>query len=303
MTILNGAINPNPMMDVEKLLHRDLIRGILTVPFTPTYSFSQETEGSMITMKSIPFYLTKAFNFSFQNEWGDMLPVDKLEGLMDFLNLFSTISSHTTSRQGNLQSKIANTKVWKKSTFSGFTIDAIFVSTDRSVNPLEIIKAIAAGALPSEGNSTLYNLVSDALRVGASKLSKMVTFGNFDITENQSYKDFATGVENVTKHIGMTAPYGYSPKFETSDNNWRTEVGDNCTCAIKIGQWFHATKLVVESIGNISLSKEVIKKSSSEMTNARGYGYPLYAECTIRLIPYTLITASDFANYFSTPRF
>jgi hypothetical protein len=215
-------------------------------------------------------------------------------------------------------------QVWKGSKFSGFTVECLFVSTRRTINPLKIIKAISASALPTRlynGDNTAGQSVT-TLKNGAKKVIDVLQgFANnvadgagalFGFDSSNAKKQ-VSGISDYSKgavdNVGMKAPLYYGIKMEDG----KMKPLNNTTLTLRIGDWFEAPELIVSSVSGITFSKEVIAPPPkvSGLFNTKGgtglydnspkgddYGYPLWGKCSLTLVPFSMMNKTKFESYF-----
>ena len=108
----------------------------------------------------------------------------------------------------------------------------------------------------------------------------------------------------------MVAPLHYGI-VKDEDTGRPFAPAKNTTLTLQVGDYFRATELLVQSINNISFSKEVIaprthnRKSAGDLydntipVEYEGIaGFPLYAKCSITFIPAQMMTKERFESYF-----
>ena len=324
---LSTSLIPNPIMFAEKIFGSKAVSGSITMPVQ-----MHTLDSTQCVTTTIPFYLSNDFNLgTLTNEWGDMVNMDWANTFAEWTNAVASLQGET---QVTMQSEAMSSKVWKGSKFSGFTVECLFVSTRRTINPLKIIKAISASALPGrlyDGDNTagqFFNkirgengLLNKAIDFGGGLLKNVVTgasevaktFGQTIDADNakKAVDDGVDYAKTMVKSVGMMAPLYYGVK---NDTNRGTLVPlNNTTLTLRIGDWFEAPELIVSSISGITFSKEIIAPppNISGLLNTKGgtgiydnspkgddYGYPLWGKCTLSLQPYSMMTKEKFQSYF-----
>ena len=302
-----------PIVLAEKILKRSAQSGAITKT-GPTWT----AESMTWTTTTVPFFLENDFSMNMSNEWKETLDPDGIAGT--FRELINGVSMFTDAAQVTMQSEAMSSLSWKGSKFDGFNIQCLFIATRRTINPVDIINILAKSCLPAklkdyeaEGGVTpaTFKIAKDAVTGAISGIG--------DFLGNTLLKEHKDSVSNVTQtlnnninDLGMVAPLGYGIHIDNdSANNGGNSVTalKGTTLSLHIGDWFHAPDLVVESISNIQFSKEMIAPPSYAGKNKNDlydpkpigsdYGYPLYAKCSIKLRPYTLVDLKRFQSYFT----
>lgn len=291
-----------PLTLADDVLINDSMGGTLTLPVR---------DGKETIITTIPFYLTDNFSFNLSNNWEELVNMDAVKTINNIANLLGTFDNNT---HVTVQSRKMMAATWTGSEIPEFNINTIFVCTQRKYNPVKIIRALAATCLPEELENTanppdtLVNM-RDGIADGVTGLGKGVNnFFNNDKSEN--FAKTMSEIGGIIKSAGMSAPLGYGLNLED------ISPIEGTTLAIRIGNWFKASDLIVKNISNIEFSKEVIApindqngnySNDSYIGNCRRilggeteYGFPVYAKCSITLRPVTLITPKEFNDYFIT---
>lgn len=326
----------SPRLLAEKLLGKSAITSSLTIPMQQHDPVTGKTE---VTLRTIPFYMQDDFSVgNLSNSWKDLVDTSQLNAFTDLLNAVS-ITSNTA--QITPQSEAMSTKVWKGSTFGGFTVDCLFVATRRSLDPTKIIQALARTALPGKAIhgdpsvsagleagrkafSTVAGFAGGTARnivTGADVLVKKFNEGKndlFDLDEAKGQVDrFTQFSQALIEDMGMTAPLQYGITYdESTDEKGNLSVTGvrprpYTTVMLQIGDYFRAPYLLVESISNITFSKEIIKPADNfgklgtdvydNSPEGDNYGFPLYGKCSISLQPCSMLHVKKFENYFIKP--
>ena len=291
-----------PQTLADEVLINDSLGGTLTLPVR---------DGKETIITTIPFYLTDNFSFNLSNNWEELVNMNAVKTINNIANLLGTFDSNT---QVTVQSRKMMAATWTGSEIPEFNINTMFVCTQRRYNPVKIIRALAATCLPEElentaNPSTKIIEMRDGVANGVNSLGKVIN----DTFNNKSSKEFAATMNSISeliKSAGMSAPLGYGLNINNMDPI------EGTTLAIRIGNWFKASDLIVKNISNIEFSKEVIApindqngnySNDSYIGNCRNilggeteYGFPVYAKCSITLRPVTLITPKEFNDYFIT---
>ena len=289
----------------DEVLINDTQGGSLTLPVK---------SGGVSVAYTIPFYMTDNFSFSLGNNWSELVNMDAVKAINDFINLAGTMNGNT---QVTLQSRQMMSATWTGSEIPEFSINTMFVCTQRQYNPVKIIKALAATCLPLELDDASAPEALKSLRDGGAEVisnlgtgigSVVSNFGNTGKNIGDGLSKSMNKISNLVKKAGMAAPLGYGLTLDEQDG--LTPL-PGTTLSLRIGNWFNASELIVKSIGNIEFSKEVVAPVNYENKNygndsyignllygSSEYGFPLYARCTITLRPITYITPKEFNNYF-----
>ena len=294
-------------LDVDRLLQNDEMSCRIHLPYG--------NKDSLV----IRGYLTSNFGFNIGNKWGQIADINSVPVLGDLLNNANLLFTLLDQNSGGSVPQIspqpipATAASWQGSDMPIFTVSLAFISTDYTINPLESLLSLAEGALPqSENNLTqssnkyiqgatsgLNNLTNGAIDfIGDLGNNILSTFGASENLKNgyNDAREKAKTLNNQMYKVGTTAPFGFGLNLSTKGSNG--EDGEvmaaipNTTITLAIGNWFFATNLIMESISNINISKEIIR-----VVNGRG-GWPLFVECSVTLRPYKMITYPDFLKYF-----
>lgn len=316
---LRKTLMLSPKMFAEKILKSEAVTCSLTLPMQ-----FHTREKTMSVTTTVPFYMSSDISLgSLSNNWGEMVPFDGLGSFTDLMNFFNTV---TDGSQVTMQSEAMSSKVWKGSKFDGFSVDCLFVATRRCMNPTKIIRLLAATALP------------DKLRTGDMTTTQFVTWvkeklqqaigwtggiiktaaDSFEDGEHYNKESFKQGVDDCVKQldlfisdVGMVAPLYYGTKLDSEEGRAVAPL-KNTTLTLQIGNWFRADELLVDSISNISFSKEIIAPRNAETnTNRAGdlyqyqwedfgtdYNFPLWGKCTLKLIPFSMMHKTKYEGYF-----
>lgn len=292
---LRTTLIQDPKLYAEKILKSSCVTCSITIPVQ--FHTLQKTECVTTT---IPFYMSSDIGLgTLSNTWSEMVDTN---GENNFINLLNWVNAYNSNAQVTAQSEAMSSKVWKGSKFDGFTVDCLFISTRRKINPTKIIRLLAAAALPDklrtddETTSQAFNRAkewfSNAIGVTANITNAVVgnvgtgieTFANIGVEEGSSdYKkidttgfqntvsNLAEGAQNLTNDLGMVAPLYYGTRMgDTSKGERAIEPIDHTTLTLQIGEWFRASELLVESISGISFSKEIIAMDMGQNKNKAG---------------------------------
>ena len=314
----------DPKIYAEKILKSPAVTASITMPMQKLANDGNSIISQTVT---IPFYMQDDFSCGdLQNKWSDVLSFDSFERFGQLLN--GIVGGMSGSANIAIQSELMSLKSWKGSTFSGFNVNCLFVSTRRSIVPPEIITTLASSALPTKlkgdntalaGAGAVMDQVGTWVEMGINFIGDAIS----DSLQNQKHKDAVSKAttsasataKNALTDVGMVAPlhYGYNL---TTDPSSGSEPGPipNTTLTLQIGDWFRASELIVESISNIQYSKEVIAPASfSSFTDKRPGDlydnspdtgnedvceYPLWGRCSIKLIPARMMTKERYESYF-----
>lgn len=302
----------SPRVLAEHLLHKQCTTGTLTIPVR-----NYDVQGASGKTVTIPFFLAGDFTLSFGNTWQDALPLDSLGKLADFVNGVHMVTGNTS--QIAIQSEAMSAQVWKGSTFGGFNLDCLFVCTNRRFNTLKIINNIAATCLPIK-YSQQPDVAGPSLDAAKATVNGLIGIGGAvlgTITDNLGMEkakgainEFSKKAENYVNDMGMIAPlnYGLSP----GDNTTPETPLPNSTVTLQIGNYFRASELLVESLGGVTFSKEIVGPPTNNFrrdndlysSSAQGtdWGFPLYVKCQIKLKPHSMMHFTKWQNYFLRPQ-
>ena len=290
------------MVAIPEVLAEDL-RGLGGISATITVPIKDSTD-SKTKIHTIPCYITSNFNFSLSNNWRPLIDSSVSEFIDRFFNF---VNIGTGSSQFTLQSRAMQSVTWSGSSTPEFTFNTVFVSTARNLNPLRMVKILGRTCLPILlKDSPSHGVISSSLEKGGQAF-RTVNEKIAKVTGIDSFNKAGQTGETLIKTFGLAAPLDYGLKFDTDQG-----VGPlpDTTVTLQIGDWFLADKLVVKSVSNIEISKEVIAPVSSSNGNYsndlynqnkqgnQGSGFPLYVKCSITFMPYTLLTPTEFDNYF-----
>lgn len=309
-TYLINEMIQKPQVLSEKILKSQSICCSITMP-DPIW------EGNVLKWDTItiPFYMSDDFSFGLSNEWSSLINQDGMFG--SFTNLLNGLSTFTGSAQVTMQSQGMSAACWNGSKFEGFNLQCLFICTNRRINPVTIIEKLCKTCLPAKlRDYTTKTGVTppaiDFLRdTGSTFLDFTTNFINdtmpFTEQQKQNVTDVTSQIKNQLSELGMVAPLNYGVQL---DSNYQTGVKPlpGTTVALHIGDYFHASELLVDSISGIRFSKELI--APVDYSGTRGsdlykpenqgteYGFPLYATCQIRLRPFCLVDLKTFQQYF-----
>ena len=294
-TDLSQTLIQDPKLYAEKILKSKCVTCSLTIPV----QFHTLNKTECVTT-TIPFYMASDIGLgTLSNTWSEMLDTS---GENNFINLLNWVNTYNSNAQVTAQSEAMSSKVWKGSKFDGFTVDCLFVSTRRKINPTKIIRLLAATALPDKlrvddqttaqafnnakkwfntaigvtanltnalignvgtGVETVMNIGKDS---GSDDYKKIDTSGLQDVVSNLA----KTG-QALTNDLGMVAPLYYGTRMgDTSKGERAIEPIDHTTVTLQIGEWFRASELLVESISGISFSKEIVAQDMGQNKNKAG---------------------------------
>lgn len=317
---LEDSLLVRPKVLAEKVLKSNVISCSITLP-DPVWQNKTLTRNTV----TIPFYMSSDFSFSMGNNWKPLISSEDMGGVFTyFLNAIQGVKKDT---QVTMQSQAMSTCVWNGSTFDGFNLNnCLFICTNRSINPVKIIEKIAKSCLPqrlddwaNQGGGVpgaYYALASGAkgiIKGGANLVKGVVGFiGDAFNQDTNSMKkavdDASQTSQDLIDDVGMVAPFGYGVSFEGNDHSRMTPI-PGTTVSFRIGNWFYATELVVESLSGITFSKELIAPARSDNKSTRNdlynpaaqgtdFGFPLYVSVNIKLKPYALVDLRKFSTYF-----
>lgn len=321
----------HPKVLAEKVLKCNVSTCSITIPNIKSHDASNGSTTCVTT--TLPFYIKDDFSFSLSNNWEDACNVGD-NALLKLINSTAMIGGQT---QISLQSEIMSTKIWKGSTMEPFTLNCLFVSTNRKVNPLDAVKLLAATCLPSpviQGDPSTSQVLDVTKQFGQKVMDTITGFGKYVVKgaisiandvnkdnkeQNETTKQqalagldaFNNTVNKAIATVGMRAPLEYGVQIDEDENSYKAiSPKKNTTVSIRIGNYFRAHELLVQGISGVRISKEVIappvniKKTANSVydNSAQGtaYGFPLYVECTITLIPFCMVTKDKFNSYITS---
>ncbi len=319
---LRDSLIVNPKTLAEKILKKEAVTCSITLPVQEHDSTTGST--SYVTT-TIPFYMENDFSLgTFSSDWKDLYSMEQ--------NMFNDLVNYKAMWDGeaqiSLQSYGMTNKVWRGSTFGGFSIPCLFVSTRRTLNPTNLVKQLLSTVLPSRLSSGQASDPSTAQVVANSKevlntvIDGSADFANYvgsGISSVSDNFDTATWQDNVSKaaesaknfvdEIGLVAPLRYGLK--TISGSTSLQPLDGTTCTLQIGNYFRASELLMAKVSGISFSKEIIAPISSLNGRKSGdvydnsaigtdSGYPLYAKCMLELIPTAMVHLEKLNSYFMT---
>lgn len=294
----------SPKVLAEKILRQEATSCSLTIP---EHKYTRGNGGKLSSTYApvtIPFYMSQDFGFSLGNDFKELVAI----GDNQFIDVLNSVSAFTGGSQVSPQSEAMSSKVWKGSTFGGFTIECLFVCTNRRNNPIELIRRICTCCLPRkimDGEFGLRDTFTNAFSAGVDTMA----LGVNTITGNR-FKDTVDRLSGTSKalvkDLGMVAPLDYG--IELSGEGEAAQWGQpkrGTTVTLQIGNWFRATQLVVKSISSVSFSKEIIAPGNGNLlekvSGGDKYGFPLYGKCSISLEPSSLMHVDKFDGYFMDP--
>lgn len=323
---LRQSLMKDPKLFAEKILKSEAVTCSITLPVQ-----QHTSEGTNCITTTIPFYMSNNFSIGdLTNQWNELVDTS---GENLFANLLNYIQAIQKESQVTMQSEAMSSKIWKGSKFGGFSVDCLFVATRRTINPTKIIRLLASTALPDKlrkddattaqsftnvkngvsnlinGGVSIANLVIDGAQEFASGLNKELDVKG----AKQVVSDMAETGKKLLDDVGMIAPLYYGVKTNSKDGRPIAPL-DNTTVTLQVGDWFRADELLVESVGGIQFSKEIIAPPMTDnrnFINGKGgaslydnspngsdYGYPLWGKCTLRLIPFSMMHREKFNSYF-----
>lgn len=269
-------------------------------------------------MITIPAFLTREISISgMGNDWQNLLDfgpfqelIGTLNSVVNLLNTFATAEGDGTTgaAQVSMQSRHMTAASWKASKLPTFSVPLTFLSLAPEQNPLDTFLALARCVLPNsyqetEGanQSRLTNNIANGMCTAASTGISVVNRAANALAPDRFNKvpeeDINSYVNNMIKGGILEAPCGYN--LNALDPNEYLSPRKNTTLELRVGRWLHASKLLVTSLGNVSVSRQTIKGSTTDGQRT-GWGNPLYVTCTLELRPYKMITFKEFLNYFPT---
>lgn len=307
----------SPKVLSEKILKTNSITCSITMP-DPQWK-ENTLNWNTIT---IPFYMSDDFSFSVSNDWGSLIDTQKFFG--PFTTLLNAISMFQGNAQVTMQSQGMSSLCWNGSTFDGFNLNCLFICTNRRINPVDIIQKLCKACLPARLRD--YNSDSGAVNPLLEKTQNVIDFTSDGIKtfadatidflvsaedKKESFKiqtsQFIDQTRNQLADLGMVAPLNYGVKFDASYERG-VQPMPGTTLSLNIGDYFHASELVVESVSGIRFSKELIAPPDYSTQGANDlydpqpqgtdYGFPLYATCQIKLRPFCLVDLKTFQQYF-----
>lgn len=333
-----------PKTLAEKILKKTAVSASITIPVQKHDSSTGNTDYITTT---IPFYMENDFSYGLSNEWSNLLNEDLNKYIFSGAVKVNNMAQSNT--QITMQSEIMSTKVYQSSSFEGFSVQCLFICTNRKINPVNIINMLAAGCLPMKLYSTdqsggvafsqlkselgdltgdLGSWVGDTGTAMATALSKVSTnnpmlaglakMGEKAVTwVANSAKAVAPVIQAGIEDLGMLAPLQYAFKLEDDGINGRVlKPRKGTTLSLQIGNYFRADSLLLRSINNITFSKEVIAPATGQILKRKNdiynpapapatmnnWGFPLYAKCTLQLIPSSMLHYDKYYSYFIPQR-
>lgn len=303
----------SPHVLAERILNDKTITCSITMP-NPLWQ-DKQLKWKAVT---IPFYMSDDVGMSLSNNFKPYIDQQDLFKIVK--DLVNGVSVMTGNAQMTMQSRAMSALAWNGSDFSGFDVNCLFICTNRSINPVEVIGMLSKACLPctvedykqfgdsvppaynaiKSGFDTVFNLGRDFTNAFVGAFA-----GNKAEEYKKSVNNFADEAINRSENIGMIAPLNYGVVFDEKGSGVTPLEGTTLT--LDIGNYLHAENLVVDKISNIKFSKELIAPPSPHkrrdtdaykpaVTNT-DYGFPLYATCTISLRPYCMVDLKTFHEY------
>lgn len=280
---LGDRMIKDPKLFAEKILKSEAVTCSITIPVQ-----QHTNQGTNCITTTIPFYMSNNFSIgNLENKWSDLVDMNGGNVFTDWMNVLNAVDSRS---QVTMQSEAMSAKVWKGSSFGGFNVECLFVSTRRTINPTKIIRILASAALPDKlrkGDITTTQSWSDIkTALGGNEdtggnqkgLFKLISIG-FDTITNKideftgwdnsamrkSVSKAATQAGKLLDDVGMIAPLYYGVDLDPETNGNRP-IGPiaNTTLTLQIGDWFRAEELLVTSISGIQFSKEIIAPPTTD---------------------------------------
>lgn len=286
---------------INTLMNNDMNVGI-TVP---------SGTGADRKMITIPCFISGPITISnLANEWSPLLDFGMFGNLIDIanssLNLANSLAGVTKDgvrlgggAQFSLKSRHMTTASWKESGIPTFSLPLIFMSLEPGQNPLDTFLALCRCVLPNSyqetGGSNQHNVVKSVIDTGtsyvASGANAVADLAGQLMKKERTEQEKENLTQVVTQMIQggvLEAPCGYGIDATNPDNYM--VPNRNTTLRLRVGKWLQADNLLVQSLGNPTISRQTMK----------GSGNPLYVSCNISLRPYKMVTYKEFLSYFLT---
>ena len=168
-TALKDLLINDPKVYAERILKEEAVTASITMPINKLSSDGKSLVTETVT---IPFYMENDFSISnITNKWSDIVNFDSLGPIAGMIN--QLVSAPTGSAQITLQSEAMSTKCWQGSDFGGFSVNCLFLCTNRRINPTKIIRTLAAGALPTKANGDSTGTVESLRTQGVKLFNKL----------------------------------------------------------------------------------------------------------------------------------
>lgn len=327
----------SPRVLAEKVLGKTAITSSLTIPIQRHDPITGKTE---VTLRTIPFYMQDNFNLgNLTNSWKDLVDTGGDNIFVNLLNAMS-ITSNTaqiTAQSEAMSTKVWKGSEFSGFTVNCLfvatrrSLDPTKIIRDLAAAALPG-KATHGDPSVSAGLNGAKTIFKAAIGAAGGFANNVVTGADsiikkFSNGENKAFNaDSAKGEvdkftqfsQAVVEDMGMTAPlqYGITYDEERDDAGALKKVTGikprpYTTVMLQVGDYFRAPYLLVESISGITFSKEIIKPADSfgrlgtdiydNTPDGAGYGFPLYAQCSITLKPSSMMHIDKFNNYFIKP--
>lgn len=247
------------------------------------------------------------FQINLGNEWSELAPIKNIPFVGDIgQSIIGLIMAGTGATQGSLEALWMTSASWSGSALPKFSVSLNYLNYSKSAPFMSDMLALAQGALTGgaylgydkSGNlitasnkagdlSGIVNIIGETstkIQTGIGEAISQFGGANQD-TNSTNYKlkqDFAQLFKN-NKQYGTTAPCNYGLQQDSSSV---FVPKPNTTYTLRVGNWFEAPRLLVDSV-TPSFSKEVVRS-----------GNPLLMTINLVLRPYRKITFEEFSGYF-----
>lgn len=321
----------DPKIFAERILKSETVTCSITLPVQQHVQQDGNWKTTCITT-TIPFYMSSDFSVGdLSNDWQDLVNIQD-NVFAQFLNATGAFSGES---QVTLQSEAMSSQVWKGSRYGGFSVECLFVSTRRTINPTKIIRMLAAASLPTvledSSDQTTAKALGFAKQIGGALIEGGRRIANYAIDgasavmgglnntlgtnvtiDSQGAKnnvnETAGTLDKLVEGVGLVAPLHYG--IDLNSTTGASPI-KNTTVTLNVGEWFEASELLVESISGIQFSKEIIappshqgldRKKGNDLydpsADGEDYAYPLWGKCTIKFKPSSMMHLHKFQGYF-----
>lgn len=309
---LGDSFNKDPKIFAEKILKSDAVSASITMPIQ---MLSDDGNAILSKTVTIPFYMKDDFSVgSLSNSWSALVNTDFVN---TFAELINVVSAFNGSAQVTMQSEAMSMQSWKGSSYDGFSVNCLFLATNRAINPTKIIRTLAASALPTKLKGDYTTTAENGKAILTAGIDVIGGLGNklaesFGGKAQDMVSKTANMANKFVEDLGMVAPLHYGVAVDSeSQDGLPTGPIPNTTLTLQVGEYFCASELLVKSIGNITFSKEIIApkpdftQKGTDLYNPdngeTNYSFPLWGSCTVSFIPCSMMTKEKFEGYFRDP--
>lgn len=255
--------------------------------------------------------LANDFGFNLSNRWNNLVPISSLPFVGDIgQGVSGVLTAIGGATQLSIESLWMTSASWTGSEIPTFPVSLALLNYTANAHLISKFLAIAKGTLPpalaydasragaleggfekiQEGQEWLGSTVDNVITTGGMFLTGDL-FGDDKLTKEQwlSQHEFMQNLSDTISHTtqwAVAAPCNYGLQPDRNESGAAFTPKPNTTFALQIGQWFSASKLLINSV-NVRLSKEIAPN-----------GTPLVMYLDVVFRPYRSITFPELSSYF-----